>query len=125
LEDHPYLPHNFSERCVVYTGTHDNNTVLGWYKEEASQKERDNLRKYLKKDVSEDTICDDLMRLAYESNAQYAILPLQDILGLNGDCRMNKPATTNGNWRWRCSSEVLNSELIQKLSGLTVEVGRK
>jgi len=124
LEDHPYLPHNFSERCVVYTGTHDNNTVLGWYEEEATEKEKDNLRQYLQRDVTENTICDDLMRLAYESAAEYAILPLQDILGLNGDSRMNKPATTNGNWRWRASSDMLNSELIQKLAKMTEAVGR-
>lgn len=125
LEDHPYLPHNFSERCVVYTGTHDNNTVLGWYKEEASNKEKDNLRRYLQKDVSASTICDDLMRLAYESKAQCAILPLQDILGLNGDCRMNKPATMKGNWRWRCSPNMLNSELIRKLSNMTAAAARR
>lgn len=124
LEDHPYLPHNFSGRCAVYTGTHDNNTVLGWYKEEATDKERDNLRQYLQRDVSEYTICDDLMRLAYESKAEYAIVPLQDILGLNGDSRMNKPATMNGNWQWRCSPKMLNFQLIQKLSEMTVAAGR-
>ena len=124
LDDHPYLPHNFNGRCAVYTGTHDNNTILGWYKNETTDKERGNLHQYLQRDVSEGTICDDLIRLALESEAEYAIIPMQDILKLDGKCRMNKPATMKGNWRWRVSPDMFNSELILKLSDMTEAAGR-
>ena len=65
------------------------------------------------------------MRLAYESKAEYAIVPMQDILKLDGKCRMNKPATMKGNWRWRCSPDMLNSNLAQKLSDMTLAAGRR
>ena len=124
LKDHPYLPHNYPPQCVVYTGTHDNNTVLGWFEQEATQNELDNVKAYIGKDISSDSINWDLIHLAFDSKAGLAMIPLQDALQLGSEGRMNKPATMNGNWRWRCSPEMLNSELVQKLSDVTVAAGR-
>ncbi|HQP10883.1 MAG TPA: 4-alpha-glucanotransferase [Candidatus Omnitrophota bacterium] len=125
LITHPYLPHNFIERCVVYTGTHDNNTVRGWFKSEASEQEVRNVEEYIGRPVSDETIHWDLVEMAFTSNAELAIIPLQDILGLGGEGRMNTPSTTGGaNWRWRFSKDLLTDALIQKLSDLTVRTGR-
>jgi len=124
LKDHPYLPHNYQPQCVVYTGTHDNNTVLGWFEHEATQKELDNVQKYIGKEVSSESINWDLIHLAFDSNARLAMIPLQDALQLGSEGRMNKPATMGKNWRWRCSSEMLSSQLIEKLSDVTAAAGR-
>jgi len=125
MEEHPYLPHNYQPQCVVYTGTHDNNTVLGWFENEATQNELDNVQKYIGREISSDSINWDLIDLAFNSKAKLAMIPLQDALQLGSEGRMNKPATMNGNWRWRCSSDMLNSKLVQKLSDLTTAAGRQ
>jgi len=124
LKQHPYLPHNYRGRCAVYTGTHDNNTVKGWFQDEATMKERDNVHRYLSKDVSDDSICLDLIRLAFDSEAEYAIIPMQDILGLGSEARMNKPATTQGNWRWRVNPKMLSNSVVQQLSDVTISSRR-
>jgi len=124
MDEHPYLPHNYQPQCVVYTGTHDNNTVLGWFEHEATQNELDNVKAYLRKDISSDSINWDLIQLAFNSKAGLAMIPLQDALQLGSEGRMNKPATMNGNWRWRCSPEMLNSRLIKKLADMTEAAGR-
>jgi len=124
METHPYLPHNFNGHCVVYTGTHDNNTVCGWFKDDASQKEKRNMVRYLNRENCTDNIHWDFVRMAFCSDAELAIVPLQDILGLGSEARMNKPATTSGNWRWRVCKETLNSDIIQKLSDLTADSKR-
>lgn len=93
--NNPYLPHSFDRNTVVYTGTHDNNTSLGWY-EGASALEKDHFRRYM--NVSGDDVAWDMIRLAFSSSAQLAIVPLQDILGLGAEHRMNIPGTMDGNW---------------------------
>jgi len=109
-----YLPHNFdSGNCVVFTGTHDNNTALGWYLEDASVEARVRVRRYAHSDANE--IHWDLIRLAFSSVAATALIPLQDILGFGGDCRMNVPGTVEGNWRWRCAGRFITQELARKL----------
>ena len=122
--DHPYLPHNYDKDSVVYTGTHDNNTVLGWFENQASKHEIDNVENYLKKTVSTKSICWDLIHLAFFSSAYLVIVPIQDILSLGDKARMNTPASTLGNWRWRLQQKMLNSKITHKLKLMTLNSGR-
>ncbi|MFA7460976.1 MAG: 4-alpha-glucanotransferase, partial [Trueperaceae bacterium] len=94
----PYLPHNYTSDCVVYTGTHDNDTTAGWYAA-APEVERDLVRRYLARDDGE--IAWELIRLAQATVADTCIVPLQDALGLGSEARMNTPGTAGGNWAWR------------------------
>jgi 4-alpha-glucanotransferase len=100
--DNPYLPHHLSADTVLYTGTHDNDTTVSWYRH-ASSEERDFCRRYLRVDGS--TIGWDFVRAAYASVSRMAFVSLQDLLGLDGRGRINCPGTTLENWRWRCSVE--------------------
>lgn len=93
--NNPYLPHSFDQNTVVYTGTHDNNTSLGWY-ESASAEEKDHFRRYM--NVSGKDAAWDMIRLAFSSPARLAVVPLQDVLGLGAEHRMNIPGTLGGNW---------------------------
>jgi 4-alpha-glucanotransferase len=103
--DNSFLPHHYHENSVVYTGTHDNDTTVGWFKN-ATPQERSFLTKYVKTDGRE--IHWDLIRLAMQSVAAMSIFPLQDILGLESGDRMNLPGTTKGNWEWRFSWDQVN-----------------
>jgi len=94
----PYLPHNYPTNAVVYTGTHDNDTTVGWYAQ-APERERDLLRRYLARDAA--NVAWDLWRAAQGSVADTAIAPLQDLLGLGPEGRMNTPGAPSGNWGWR------------------------
>lgn len=96
-----YVPHNHSENYIVYTGTHDNNTTTGWYRKDSGETERKNLEKYTGLKVQEKNVHLVLGRLAYSSVAKTAILPIQDVLGLNENARMNTPASVKKNWLWR------------------------
>ena len=104
LKDHPYLPHNYNDNCVVYTGTHDNNTVRGWYENEATEHEKNNLSHYLKRDVSVSNIHNVLIEVALNSSAKLAIIPMQDIMGLDHNGRMNFPSKARGSWSWQMNS---------------------
>jgi len=110
--ENSYLPHAHHRDLVVYTGTHDNDTALGWFRS-CDEAVRDHARKYLGTDGRE--IGWDLLRAAYRSVADTAIVPLQDALGLDGRARMNVPGRAEGNWRWRMGSEALNLVLARKL----------
>ncbi len=119
--DHAYLPHNYTQNCVVYTGTHDNDTTLGWW-EKASAQEKQNVAQYLGYNSPEEIqeVNWELMGYALSSVAVQAIIPLQDILGLDNDGRMNDPSINEGNWRWRYeSSELLTAEMSDRLRSLT------
>jgi 4-alpha-glucanotransferase len=118
----PFLPFNYNRNCVVYTGTHDNDTTIGWFNQ-AGDYEKQNLLLYLGS-VSPEGINWDLIRLALSSVANQAIIPLQDILGLDTQGRMNTPSVAEGNWDWRYQSEVLTHELRSKLKKLTTLYGR-
>ena len=125
MDSHPYLPHNFKERCTVYTGTHDNNTVLGWLQEEASDQEVRNVQQYIDKKVSADSVHWDFIEMAFRSDAELAVVPMQDILGLGSEARINTPATINGdNWRWRLCADEINDALVEKLLELTIATKR-
>ncbi|MGF1520416.1 MAG: 4-alpha-glucanotransferase [Nodosilinea sp.] len=116
-----YLPHNYAQNTVVYPGTHDNDTAIGWW-QQASDTERQFLARYFGYDSPEaiDDINWLLSRAALASVADLAILPLQDLLGLDGRSRMNDPSRNDGNWRWRYrSSELLTAALSARLMALT------
>ena len=124
LTKHPYLPHNFQRRCVVYTGTHDNNTVRGWFENEATPKEKVNLFTYLGEEVDVEDIHWAFIDLAMKSKADAAIVPMQDVLGLGQEARFNKPATMQGNWQWCMSSSAIDRNIVQRLCELTQNSNR-
>ena len=125
ISDNPYAPHNHVKNSVIYTGTHDNNTVRGWYELEASPLEKENLDRYLGHEVKADEVHDELIRIVLMSVGDIAILPMQDILGLGAESRMNLPSTTHGNWEWRLRPDVLTPPLAKKLRDMTEIYGRK
>jgi 4-alpha-glucanotransferase len=116
-----FLPHNFGRNYVVYTGTHDNETTLGWY-ENASLEEQDHVRRYSARDGS--NISWNMIRMAYASVADSAVVPLQDLLSLNNDARMNYPGKTGGWWTWRYTADMLNDSIAHRLRELTELFGR-
>ena len=100
--DNPYLPHNFSSNTVTYTGTHDSAPTRQWY-EELPDFQRQNLWSYLKRAPAGDTeVAPALIHLGWSSRAALAITPLQDLLNLGAESRMNIPGQASGNWRWGC-----------------------
>lgn len=122
-EESDYLPHNYNSNCVVYTGTHDNNTIVGWYNSlNASDKILAN--EYLDIDANENNIHWKFIRLAFLSVARIAIIPIQDYLGLGSEARMNTPSTLGGNWRWRLLEADITEELLQKIHTITKVYGR-
>lgn len=98
---HPYLPHNYRHDSVVYTGTHDTNTLVGWFEEEAGEAERNRVFRYFGRVMGSREAAAQLCRLALMSTARLCVLPMQDLLGLPAAARMNRPATRTGNWAWR------------------------
>jgi 4-alpha-glucanotransferase len=116
---HIYLPHKFEQNTVVYTGTHDNDTTLGWWMTGTSEEERRLAKAYLG-EVS-DGIHWAMIRAAEASVARQCVIPLQDVLGLDSSARMNIPSSSNGNWSWRYKPESLAPALAQKLATI-VEV---
>ncbi len=117
----PYLPHNYPRNCAVYTGTHDNDTTLGWY-QKAPASEQDFVRRYLARDGSD--IAWDMMRLAFASVAEIAVVPLQDVLRLGSEHRMNTPGTASGNWQWRFKWAQLEYWLTLVLREIAETYGR-
>ena len=119
--NNPFLPHNYVRNTVVYTGTHDNDTTAGWYRM-LDAKQQAAVKQYLH--CADEDIAWDLIRLAWSSVAQIAIAPLQDVLGLGSEARMNTPGTATGNWRWRMRGDALRHDLVQALADLTRLYGR-
>jgi 4-alpha-glucanotransferase len=115
---HIYLPQNFEPNCVVYTGTHDNDTTVGWWKESAAEHERQHAAMYLGE--PKDGIHWAFIRAALGSVAQMAILPLQDVLGLGSEARMNTPSQSDGNWGWRFAAGDLTQGIEEKLAALSL-----
>ncbi len=120
--DNPHLPHNHPTHCVVYTGTHDNNTTVGWWRS-LDEKSRQSVKSYLKKPRPE--IPWDIIELAMESVAELCIVPCQDILALDQSARFNRPGRANGNWRWRLGPMDLNASLAERLAKMTEKHKRK
>lgn len=121
---HPYLPHNYETNCVVYTGTHDNNTTRGWFRREATEEEKSRLIRYIGCDVNENNVNWHLIRLIMSSVANTAIVPMQDLLGLGEEARMNVPSRANDNWLWKLERGQIDDGLVGKLFDLTKTYGR-
>jgi len=107
-----FLPHNYTQNCVVYTGTHDNDTVRGWY-ERVEEFEKDLYRRYLARDGSD--VSWDLIRGAWSSVAMFALGPMQDFMSLDNRARMNYPGNPSGNWTWRMPESALNDSLQRRI----------
>jgi 4-alpha-glucanotransferase len=118
--DNTHLPHNYSDDFVAYTGTHDNNTITGWLKS-LKIKEKAKVQSYLGIESLDNW---HFIRKIEETVAWLAIVPMQDILGLEGVARMNKPGTTKGNWIWRMESNPMKPAFTAKLLDLTRLYGR-
>lgn len=126
-KDNPFLPFNYtSQNCIVYTGTHDNDTTVGWFLDNSLTDEtRDFIKQYCNGSLGDNiSINRDLIYLAMSSVASFSIFPLQDILGFGSDCRMNTPGLATGNWQWRCSKEFLTDELSSWLHDITKKFNR-
>ena len=120
-----YLPYNYDKNCVVYTGTHDNETLRGWLNDITS-KEVEKIKAYIGKDINDkNMLVDEIIRMAQSSTAQLCVIPIQDYLGLDNDARINTPSTLGDNWKWRVTNRQLNKELIEKIKKYTVLYGRK
>lgn len=132
-----FRPNELSSQCcpviidknaVIYTGTHDNDTTVGWYRDLAENQPVDAqcIRKTLglNNEATAEEVCRALVEYTYASNANTAIIPLQDILELDSDARMNLPGTVGGNWQWRCLKNCFTTELAARLAGLAAKHGR-
>ena len=115
---HIYLPHRFVENTVVYTGTHDNNTTLGWWRDDASPTERANVQTYLHPIEHDGDIVWAMIKCAAASVASICIFPLQDVLHLGSEGRMNTPAAAAGNWAWRYSPNALHPDLSAQMAAI-------
>ncbi len=119
-----YLPFNYPQNCVVYTGTHDNETLAGWVNS-ISNAEIKMIREYVgNKSLPKKDIPDAIIRLAQSSTANMCIIPLQDYLGLDNRARINFPSTLGTNWRWRADASMFTSALAKKIYALTKTYGR-
>jgi len=117
--DNPHLPHNYVSNAVVYTGTHDNPTTRGWY-EDLPDAQRQFVWNYLKRPAGDSSeVAGELIRLAWSSAAALTIAPLQDLLNLGPEARMNVPARAEGNWRWRATEDMVSSPAFHALRELT------
>ena len=119
--DNPYLPANHVKNSVVYTGTHDNDTTLGWFEglDDATRAQIDEAL-----GPAEDPMPWRLIRVAFESPALLAVVPMQDLLELGSESRMNLPGTADGNWKWRFDWSQLPADLAARVSALAGETGR-
>jgi 4-alpha-glucanotransferase len=119
-----YIPHNYRENFLVYTGTHDNNTTRGWFNADAGEVEKKNLKRFFGEAPTTRNIHTLLIRLAYQSIARTVIVPMQDVLGLDEKARMNSPASAKNNWLWRLKPGLLTRESAQWLGDLTEAFNR-
>jgi 4-alpha-glucanotransferase len=117
--DNPYLPRNFVPNTVVYTGTHDNDTTRGWFESLPDSQRRNFWNSLGRSDGESDEAAWEMIRMAWSSSAALAITPLQDLLNLGSDARMNVPGRADGNWRWRCTEEMLSGPAFQSLRDTT------
>jgi 4-alpha-glucanotransferase len=124
LPTHPYLPHTYIPNCIVYTGTHDNNTSRGWFDRETSPQDRQRLFRYLGFEVSSEQVSKELIRLAMMSVADTVIIPMQDILNLGEEARTNRPSVSMGNWEWRLLPDKLNPASVGWLREMAEIYGR-
>jgi 4-alpha-glucanotransferase len=115
---HLHLPHEYVPNCVVYTGTHDNNTTLGWWKDDTSPTDRENLQTYLHPIEHDGDVVWAMIKAAASSVSETCIFPLQDVLHLGSEARMNTPAGMGENWSWRYTQDALHPDLATKLAAI-------
>ncbi|WP_432205412.1 4-alpha-glucanotransferase (plasmid) [Cetobacterium somerae] len=127
-EESDYLPHKYPKKSVAYTGTHDNQTVVGWYKTVNDKDKKfcdEYLDDFLKNSNSKtESINWKFIEALWSSNSNLVVAPMQDFLGLDDSSRMNTPSTLGGNWIWRFDSNLLNKELSKKISSITTQYKR-
>ena len=119
----PYAPHNHRPDSVVYTGTHDNNTVCGWWANDSDQKARSLVSEYTGREVNDVNVSEVFANMALSSTSGLAILPMQDILSLGASARMNIPGVAAGNWVWRMTNDQFES-LHEADSGIRMRYKR-
>ncbi|MCK9277796.1 MAG: 4-alpha-glucanotransferase [Methanoculleus sp.] len=119
-----HIPHNYVPNLICYTGTHDNNTARGWFEEEASEKDKQRFFAYIGREVAASEVHQELILLAATSVARVSIIPMQDVLGLGAEARMNYPSTSEGNWEWRMTPAEFAGAPFDWLRGLTELSGR-
>ena len=119
-----HSPNNHSYNSIVYTGTHDNNTIMGWYSKEAGKSVLKHIKKFTGIDLNERNANEAMIRLAYSSVARLVIIPMQDWLGLDEKSRMNYPSTATGNWLWKMTEDTLTGNLEDKIQAMTLTFGR-
>jgi 4-alpha-glucanotransferase len=124
LPHNAFAPHNHVPNCIVYTGTHDNNTILGWFREEVDEAMKKRISKYLGREVTAENVVWEIIRLAFMSVANVVLVPMQDFLGLGNKARMNRPAISDNNWQWRVLPEQVSPALAERLRNLTEIFGR-
>ncbi|MGG7665530.1 malto-oligosyltrehalose synthase [Dyadobacter sp. BHUBP1] len=115
MAESPYIPHNYTRNFVAYTGTHDNNTIKGWFKNQTSDESRERLEEYVGCPVDEENVYSVMARLTYSSVAKMAVIPVQDLLNLDESCKMNNPGSDQANWTWRLVPGQLTPEAETKL----------
>lgn len=119
-----HCPHNLSPQTIVYTGTHDNNTTRGWFTRDLDKKQQHAVSDYLGYKATATSVTRGLIRLAFQSTAHVAVVPMQDLLNLGPEARMNVPAKARGNWRWRMRNQATSTKLTDDLAALTHQCGR-
>ena len=119
-----YLPHNYIENSVAYTGTHDNETIVGWF-DSITEEERELARNYLCDHYTpKELLYKSFISLAMRSNSKTCIIPMQDYLGYDNSCRINQPSTVGKNWKWRLTGKELTDDLKQEILAITKRYGR-
>ena len=124
IRKNPYIFHNHDKDCVLYTGTHDNNPIIGWFYNELDQEDKNRLFSYIGRTVHEAELPWVLIRMAMMSVANTLIIPMQDILGLGSESRMNIPGINKNNWRWRVTEEYLRDDISELLNTMVRLYGR-
>ena len=123
-EESDYLPHNYTRNCVVYTGTHDNDTLLGWY-EKLAKKDKSFCNRYMNlRQMEKEDLKWEFVRAAFMSVADTAIIPMQDYLGLGEEARINTPSTLGNNWTWRMKKGAFTKQLANRMRKMTKLYGR-
>ena len=124
INDNPHVPANYPVHCVAYSGTHDNNTIQGWYYQEAKPHEKANIAKVLQQKFTPQNLHWTMIEVLMQSRAETVIIPMPDFLGLREEGRMNTPATKVNNWQWRLKANALTSKLSQKIARITKKTDR-
>jgi len=122
--ENEHIPHHHVQNAVVYSGTHDNNTSRGWYARDASASALKILNQYSGKKITEENVHMELVRMCFASVAGLAVIPIQDLLGLGAEAKMNRPGTASGNWRWRLTKDQISAQHIEQLRELNEIYGR-